>query len=144
VRNAVEEARLGFPGTELVVAIPDQVRAFVDVDRMAQVVSNLLSNARHHGLAGRPVRVELVAGEDEAVISITNDGGPIPPATRARIFQPFKLESLGERRNRTGLGLGLHIVNEIVKSHRGRVEIDEADGRVTFRIAVKLHEPQSS
>jgi light-regulated signal transduction histidine kinase (bacteriophytochrome) len=141
VQQAVEEARMGFPGTELEVVVPAELHLRIDVDRMAQVVSNLLSNARHHGKTGRPVHVELSAGPELAVLSVTNEGGPIPPATRARIFQPFKIESLGERRNRSGLGLGLHIVNEIVRSHSGRVEIDDAAGRVTFRIVLPIERP---
>jgi light-regulated signal transduction histidine kinase (bacteriophytochrome) len=138
VKHAVEEARLGFPGSELTVLIPDTMNAFFDADRMGQVVSNLISNARHHGQVGRPIRIELTGTTNEAVIAVTNEGGPIPPATRARIFQPFKVESLEQQRNRNGLGLGLHIVHEIVKSHQGRIEIDDASGVVTFRIVLPL------
>lgn len=143
VRHAVEEARLGFPGSELIEAIPDTLHLAFDADRMGQVVSNLLSNARHHGQVGRPIRVELTAGADTATLVVINEGGPIPPATRARIFQPFKVESLEQQRNRTGLGLGLHIVHEIVKSHEGRIEIDDANGLVTFRIVIPLAPPKS-
>jgi signal transduction histidine kinase len=136
VKHAVEEARLGFPGSELVTTIPETLELAFDADRMGQVVSNLLSNARHHGQVGRPIRIELGTTEDFAVLAVTNEGGPIAPATRARIFQPFKVEALEQQRNRTGLGLGLHIVHEIVKSHEGRIEIDDANGFVTFRIVL--------
>ncbi|MET0591882.1 MAG: ATP-binding protein [Polyangiaceae bacterium] len=138
VRHAIEEARLGFPGSEMIATVPEVLDAAFDADRMGQVVSNLLSNARHHGLAGRTIRVELTRVGTDAILSVTNEGGPIAPATRARIFQPFKVEALEQQRNRSGLGLGLHIVNEIVKSHDGRVEIDDTNGLVTFRIVVPL------
>jgi two-component system, chemotaxis family, sensor kinase Cph1 len=138
VRHAVEEARTGFPGTELHVSLPELVPAHFDADRMGQVVSNLLSNARHHGKLGKPIHVTLTLDQEHAVLSVTNEGGPIAPATRAQIFQPFKVESLQHRTNRTGLGLGLHIVNEIVKSHRGRIEIEDADDKVTFRVVISL------
>jgi two-component system, chemotaxis family, sensor kinase Cph1 len=138
VRQAVEEARTGFPGAELQVSIPAQVPARFDADRMGQVVSNLLSNARHHGKLGRPIQVELCADAGSVTLSVTNEGGPIAPATRAQIFQPFKMESLKHRSNRSGLGLGLHIVHEIVKSHGGQIEIDDANGRVTFRVVLPL------
>jgi light-regulated signal transduction histidine kinase (bacteriophytochrome) len=134
VRHAVEEARTGFPGTALEVSLPDAAPAHFDADRMGQVVSNLLSNARHHGKMGRPIRVTLTLEPDSAVLSVSNEGGPIAPATRAQIFQPFKVESLQHRTNRSGLGLGLHIVSEIVKSHLGRIEIEDAEGTVTFRV----------
>jgi chemotaxis family two-component system sensor kinase Cph1 len=138
IRLAIEEARLGFPGSEVVATLPEQLHAVFDGDRMGQVVSNLISNARHHGMTGRSIRVELSVVENDAVLAVTNEGGPIPPATRARIFQPFKAEALGQERNRSGLGLGLHIVSEIVKSHEGRIEIDDANGSVTFRIVIPL------
>jgi signal transduction histidine kinase len=119
------------------------MNAFFDADRMGQVVSNLISNARHHGQVGRPIRIELTGTANEAVIAVTNEGGPIASATRARIFQPFKVESLEQQRNRNGLGLGLYIVHEIVKSHQGRIEIDDASGVVTFRIVLPLAPPKS-
>lgn len=136
VRHAVDEARLGFPGTELELSSVDAAPALFDSDRMGQVVSNLLSNARHHGKLGRPIKVALSARNDEVVLAVTNEGGPIPPETRAGIFQPFKVESLKHRANRSGLGLGLYIVHEIVKSHAGRIEIEDGGGAVTFRVFV--------
>jgi chemotaxis family two-component system sensor kinase Cph1 len=136
VRHAVDEARTGFPGTDLQLTTPEQVQAFFDADRFSQVVSNLLSNARHHGKLGRPITVELRVEAGTAVLVVTNEGGPIPPATRAQIFQPFKVESLRHGSNRTGLGLGLHIVHEIVTSHDGRIEIEDANGFVTFRVEI--------
>jgi chemotaxis family two-component system sensor kinase Cph1 len=120
------------------VALPEQALASFDADRMSQVVSNLLSNARHHGKLGRPITISLEVDAKSAVLSVTNEGGPIAPATRAQIFQPFKVESLRHRSNRSGLGLGLHIVHEIVKSHGGRIEIDDANGFVTFRVVIAL------
>lgn len=138
VRHALDEARLGFPGTELVASLPEHLATSFDADRMSQVLSNLLSNARHHGKLGRPIRVELALCDGAAVLSVTNEGGPIPEETRTRIFQPFKMESLNHVRNRSGLGLGLHIVNEVVKAHSGQIEIDDAGGFVTFRVLLPL------
>lgn len=140
VRHAVDEARTGFPGTDLQVSLPEALPAFIDADRIGQVVSNLLSNARHHGKLGRPTKVVLQADGRNAVLTVSNEGDPIPPAVRAQIFQPFKPESLRNRSNRTGLGLGLHIVHEIVRSHAGRVEIEDTGGLVTFRIVLAIAE----
>lgn len=136
VRAAVEEARTAYPGSELVVTIPDRVPASFDADRMAQVVSNLLSNARHHGQIGRPVRIELSIVNEGVVLSVINEGGPIAPATRSQLFQPFKLDSLKNRTNRGGLGLGLHIVHEIVKAHEGRIDVEDEGGTVVFRVVL--------
>lgn len=136
VRQAVDEARTGFPGSELQVSMPEQVLARIDADRMGQVVSNLLSNARHHGKLGSAIRLELAVDARGVVLTVTNEGGPIPAGTRAQLFQPFKLESLEHPSNRTGLGLGLHIVHEIVRSHAGMIEVDDVGGFVTFRVVL--------
>lgn len=140
VEHAVDEARTGFPGTVVQMNLQAPLAASIDPDRIGQVISNLLSNARHHGKLGSPIAIELGVDGDVAVLSVTNEGGPIPPATRAQIFQPFKTESLQRTRNRSGLGLGLHIVHEIVKSHGGSIEIRDADGFVTFRVRLPLSE----
>jgi len=138
LQHSLDEARTGFPGTELRVDAPSQLLAYIDPDRIAQVISNLLSNARHHGKLGAAIRIELGVEGELAVLSVTNEGDPIPAATRAQIFQPFKSESLRRTRNRSGLGLGLHIVHEIVKSHGGSIEIVDGEGLVTFRIRLPL------
>jgi signal transduction histidine kinase len=138
VRVAIDEARMAYPGSDLSASIPEVLPATIDRDRFGQVVSNLLSNARHHGKVGGQIVIRLEAVEPNIVLEVTNEGGPIPPATRARIFQPFKVESLQRQRNRGGLGLGLHIVNEIVKSHGGHIEIEDAGGWVTFRVVLPL------
>lgn len=59
VRQIVCETDVAYPGLVIEIAIDPQVRAVVDPDRYAQVAANLLSNARHHGLPGRPVLVTL-------------------------------------------------------------------------------------
>jgi light-regulated signal transduction histidine kinase (bacteriophytochrome) len=144
VRLAVEEARLAYPGNDVVATIPELLPAVFDRDRLGQVVSNLLSNARHHGTVGGQIHVRLDVVGPNIVLAVTNEGGPIAPTTRARIFQPFKVESLQHQRNRSGLGLGLHIVNEIVKNHGGLIEIDDAGGFVTFRVVLPLVSSQGA
>ena len=138
VRHAIEEARLGFPGTTIDAEVPDELHALIDPDRFGQVVSNLLSNARHHGHLGRPVRVVLRSEPKRVVLSVINEGDAITPEVRARIFQPFKIEAVQQRRNRSGLGLGLHIVSEIVRSHGGEITFDDGEGLVTFSVTLPL------
>lgn len=136
IANAVDEARTGYPGNQVHASLAERAVVTIDADRMAQVVSNLLSNARHHGRLGAPIQVELTVQGQSVVLSITNEGGPIPPSTRAQLFQPFKVESLQRQANRSGLGLGLFIVHEIIRGHGARLEVDDANGFVTFRVVL--------
>lgn len=73
VRQIVSETDVAYPGLVIEIAIDPQVRAVVDPDRYAQVAANLLSNARHHGLPGRPVLVTLTRQGDEVCLSVLNE-----------------------------------------------------------------------
>ncbi|GEM_PF-5218135 len=107
----------------------------MDADRIAQVVVNLISNARHHGLPGHPVRVSATALPDGGVaIEVRNVAAPIPEAVAKNLFSPFKATSAGNARNRSGMGLGLYIAHEIVKGHGGEIAYAHEDDHVVFSV----------
>ena len=81
VRQIVCETDVAYPGLVIEIAIDPQVRAVVDPDRYAQVAANLLSNARHHGLPGRPVLVTLTRQGDEVCLSVLNETSGLRSAT---------------------------------------------------------------
>ena len=93
-----------------------------DGERLAQVISNLVTNALQHGAQDVPVSVE-VDGTDARDLRIrVRNGGSIPEHRRAALFDPFHdVSRMVESRN--GLGLGLYIVREIVLAHGGSVDV---------------------
>jgi len=96
-----------------------------DGGRIEQVLSNLLGNAVRHGSESTPVVVSLDVDADEARASVHN-GGAIPPELLPQLFDPFHTGK--EKRARTeGLGLGLYIVQQIVVSHGGTVEVTSSE-----------------
>jgi signal transduction histidine kinase len=122
------ERALG-PGTPRVRADPGQLR---------QVLLNLVRNAREAtGPGGRVVvRTRVDAARALAAIEVEDDGPGIPPAVRARVFEPFF--STKER----GTGLGLALVQQVVHEHGGELACEEAPGggallRVAFPLAGK-------
>ena len=107
-----------------------------DPDRIAQLCSNLLSNALTHGADSRPIRLAARSGGGMFELSVANAGAPISPAAIADLFKPF---SRGKRQpNQAGLGLGLHIASEIAQAHGGKMIVasDPAETRFTFRMPV--------
>ena len=105
-----------------------------DKDRVAQIFSNLLANAVRHGARDQPVRMELDgASATEVRIEISN-GGVIPADKRAQLFQPFGQKD--DKKARDGLGLGLFIVEELVKGHGGTVRVESSDAIGTHFIAL--------
>jgi two-component system sensor histidine kinase ResE len=91
-----------------------------DGDRLAQVLTNLLSNAINHTPAGGQVRLTTRAVSGGVEIQVQDTGAGIPSADLPRIFERFYQvdKARGPRR---GTGLGLAIVHEIVTAHGGRI-----------------------
>jgi signal transduction histidine kinase len=104
-------------------ADPILVRA--EPTSLQRVLDNLIDNAFTHGAA--PVRVVLDSRDQEVVMTVYDNGPGIPVAQREDAMRPF--ERLDGARTRTGnCGLGLAIVEQIARRHRGAVELGEAKG----------------
>jgi chemotaxis family two-component system sensor kinase Cph1 len=132
LREVVSDARFSYPETEVRLLAPGTRAVFGDRDRLAQVLSNLLSNARHHGTIGTPITVFARPAGPRVMFGVSNAGKAIPLDERDQLFSAFKPASLHNARNRSGLGLGLYIASEIVKAHEGKLLLECADGMVTF------------
>jgi signal transduction histidine kinase len=101
------------------------------------VMVNLLGNALKYATPLTCVRVAArQAGPDMLAVSVANAGPPITPADRKRIFEPFVQLDSSLTRSAAGVGLGLHIVRRLVESYGGMVDVDSADGLVTFTVTV--------
>ncbi|RYX97842.1 MAG: GAF domain-containing protein [Comamonadaceae bacterium] len=132
VDDVIEETRLASPQAQFVKQLPASLMASVDPDRISQLLGNLLGNALHHGTAGEPILVQLSAQDGRIELDVSNTGAEIAPATAAKLFSPFKRESLGNARNRSGMGLGLYIAHEIMNGHSGTLRYTFADPYVVF------------
>ena len=105
-----------------------------DGKRIAQLFSNLLSNAITHGDQNAPVKVKAGSGNGELYLSVTNSGTKIPDAAMARLFQPF---SRGEiKPGQQGLGLGLYIASEIAGAHGGTLKVISTDEQTCFTMRI--------
>jgi PAS domain S-box-containing protein len=134
-RRVADECEAANAGREVRCTGAGEAIAEVDPDRVAQVVSNLVSNALAY--SPRDSRVELRWGTSGAAVSIdvTNLGPPIPPDLMPRLFEPFRRGEI-ERRG-GGLGLGLFIARGIVEGHGGSIEVTSAEGAGTvFRVVL--------
>jgi signal transduction histidine kinase len=91
-----------------------------DQARIERAMSNLFANAVEHG--GGAVTVTAVGERDHVVVTVWNDGEPIPAERLPLLFEPFQK---GDR-SPGGLGLGLFIVREIVRAHDGTVAVSSS------------------
>ena len=107
----------------------------IDATQMQQVLVNLVKNAMHAMTKGGTLTLQTGEGGDGVWVSVTDTGGGIPPEQINRIFEPFFTTK------KRGTGLGLMIVQRIVRAHGGRIELESHVGRgTTFRIWLPLHE----
>ena len=107
----------------------------VDATQLQQVLVNLVKNAVQAMTKGGTLTLQTGENADAVWVSVGDTGGGIPQEQINRIFEPFYTTK------KKGSGLGLMIVQRIVRAHNGRIELDSNVGRgTTFRIWLPLHE----
>lgn len=110
----------------------------MDPAQMKQVLVNLARNAMQAMSKGGVLTVQTGVAGDEVWVSLSDTGRGIPQDQLNRIFEPFFTTK------KRGSGLGLMIVQRIVRGHGGRIELDSRVGRGTmFRVWLPLHERQT-
>src|SRR5580692_5619427 len=107
----------------------------IDATQMQQVLVNLVKNAAQAMTNGGTLMLQTGENADAVWLSVADTGGGIPQEQINRIFEPFYTTK------KKGSGLGLMIVQRIVRAHDGKIELESHVGRgTTFRIWLPLHE----
>jgi PAS domain S-box-containing protein len=131
-RRVVGELRAAGRGGRIELDLRGNGRGTWDPGRIAQVVSNLVSNALEHGAKDGAVRVSLRGDGDDATLAVTNAGPPIPRELASVMFEPFcQGSALRDAAHARGLGLGLYIVRQVVSAHGGTISVDSSAERGT-------------
>ncbi|WP_434451555.1 sensor histidine kinase [Lentzea sp. E54] len=118
----------------------DTVTMAADPTRLRQVLDNLLTNAAVHTPAGTAVSLKVTAENGWAVIRVSDTGPGIPETDQARIFDRFYRVDDSRTRQRGGSGLGLAVVQSLVKAHGGTIELASRPGATVFTIRLPRHE----
>lgn len=135
--QVITELKMIWPEREIKVDFDFDKPINCDGTRIAQLFSNLLSNALSHGLKNSPVIVSATNEEDSFKLCVTNSGDPIPASAMERLFKPF---SRGEvKPGQQGLGLGLYIASEIARAHHGSLKVVSTDAQTCFTLEFPNH-----
>ena len=92
-----------------------------DPGRLLQMLGNLLGNASKYSPDGKDIRLELSSQEGHVAMKVSDEGIGISADALAHVFVPFMQESRASNFNRSGLGVGLGVVRELVEAHGGTV-----------------------
>lgn len=109
----------------LSVRLP-QAAAYVrgDVERLVQVVTNILTNAAKYTPAGGRLEVELSLDAGQAQLTVADNGIGMAPELVDKVFQLFVQGERSSNRSQGGLGVGLALVRSLVRAHGGTVSAD--------------------
>lgn len=133
--GTLSEIGQAHPQLRTTLSVSGDVTGVWDAGKLAQAVGNLVQNGVVHGRDGAPLELVLDGRAHEVVLEVKNANrdGPIPPDVRDRLFDPFRR---AQGAPRGGLGLGLYIVDQIVRAHGGRMELRSDAGGTVFRMVL--------
>jgi signal transduction histidine kinase len=110
-----------------------------DAEALSRALWNLLDNAVKYSPDGGAIAVSLDRGDDSVRIAVHDQGLGVPPHERRAIFRKFQRGEEARTRGISGTGMGLAMVDQIVRAHSGRIEVDSAPGAgSTFTIVLPV------
>jgi two-component system, OmpR family, sensor kinase len=127
-RDAVADAHATAPERSIGLDAPATAVVSGDSHQLRTVLANLLRNALVHTPPRSAIEVAVSDSDGRVVLSVRDHGKGLPPGSPARLFDRFWRAQPGRERGRGGAGLGLAIVDDVVRAHGGSVRADNADG----------------
>ena len=128
-QQIVDEVRVVNPQRTITLNMSGVLTGEWDKARIGQVFSNLISNAIQYGFQHSPVRIEVEGCSETMILTVSNDGPPIPPDKINTIFDPLTriLSNNGSLPPSANLGLGLYITKEVVMAHGGTIDVTSSE-----------------
>ena len=139
----VDEMRTVSYSRPIEISVVGETEGEWDKGRIGQVLSNLIGNALQYSPENSVVQVTVVGEEDDVIISVHNDGNPIPSNKINVIFESFTRGQHGDAApgRAANLGLGLYITKRIVLAHQGEISVEStAEMGTTFVLRLPRHQ----
>ncbi|MET3575898.1 cell wall metabolism sensor histidine kinase WalK [Bhargavaea ullalensis] len=110
---------------------PGPLYTEIDMDKMTQVIDNIISNALKYSPDGGNVRFSIIVEDERLKVAVSDDGMGIPEANVKRIFERFYRADKARSRAMGGTGLGLAIAKEMINAHGGSIWAESEEGKGT-------------
>ena len=130
VQEAVTSAQAAGPEHTITTNISAGVATKGDADKIYQVITNLLANARAHTPAGTTITVSTFTDGKDSFVTVADNGPGLSAEDQARIFERFyRVDASRQRNSKDGSGLGLSIVDAVMRAHGGDVSVQSVLGK---------------
>lgn len=116
--------------------ISDAVRVWWDREAIKRAMENLIGNGLKYGAPDTPIRIKIEPVHGRVMLTVHNEGDPIPKEQIESIFQVFQRATAAKEGNKEGWGIGLPYVRSVAESHGGSVAVDSAEDGTTFMIDI--------
>jgi two-component system, OmpR family, heavy metal sensor histidine kinase CusS len=124
--EVVEDIDLQAPELKVKVEVEPNLKIEEDPDLLRQVLQNLATNAVKYNLPGGWIRIEAQGKQNQVVVTVTNQSEDLAEKVRDRLFERFYRADFAHSRQTEGVGLGLSLAREIVRSHQGELHLAAA------------------
>jgi signal transduction histidine kinase len=119
--------------------IGKMTKGWWDRDALKRAIENLVGNAVKYGAPDTPIRIKIDTVHDRMMLTVHNEGEPIPVEYLESVFQVFRRAAAAKEGNKQGWGIGLPYVRSVAESHGGSVSVDSALERgTTFLIDIPV------
>jgi signal transduction histidine kinase len=139
VHDVVNEISAAHPDRKIDVNARGALKGDWDCARISQVLTNLIGNALEHGSDRTAVTIDVQGDEKNVTVAIHNRGAAIPEDQLDGIFNAMKRQKMAAQADgpSANLGLGLFIADQIVRAHKGVIEVESSeDAGTTFTVRI--------
>lgn len=136
-RQLVDEMRAKHPTRTIALSLSGKLKGEWDKARLGQVFSNLIGNAVQYSFTDSVVSVAVKGVANDIILSVHNDGIPIPPEKIETLFDSLTraVTDAGDHPEAVNLGLGLYITKEIIVAHAGTISVTSSEEEGTMVMA---------
>lgn len=130
IKESVASALAAGPDHPIALEVPADLYVLGDNKRIHQALGNLLANARTHTPSGTSIKVSAATSDLETTVAVEDSGPGLSESDQERIFERFfRVDPSRARHAGEGSGLGLSIVDAVMKAHGGSVSVESEIGK---------------